>query len=631
MTAEILWALVLQGCWWGLALCVGSLVLRWWRCSSLDTLEWWVFSFASGTGVISYGIFALGMMGLFNKYAMMIWLVLLALLSMREGRRLFRDAHTFWRQFREHLASSGALPMAVFAAGAGIFAFSALQALTPPLFYDALMYHLQAPVIFLRAGRILPLPHIWQANGPFTIEMSFSIGMAFGNDIFPKLVHVTYAFMLWIATWVAARKFFNARVAWFSVAVLLSIPAFPIWAAGAWVDIGEALYEFLAFYAFLVWARERKVAWLLLSAGNIGLAMGTKYLALGAFGILGLGVLWGSFKNAYRSLVQNVLFFGGVATAIAAPWYVKNWVWLGNPVFPFWFGGGGWPDIRTTLLTTYLHSFGLHATWLDWLLMPVNLYRYADKFATMGLELPGLLFPAVVLLAFVPRDAVLKPIGLLTLARIGVWALGGSLQTRFLLPVFPLVSMLAGFALWAWVQQDRSRMSRKILVTASVGGTLFASLALMGMVVISNRSYAPALGLESRESFVRRMVADYSAHHFINQELPEGSRVFQLWDGRGYYCLDKCLPDTTQSQWTELTYMQGFDPASVAMALEEQGITHLLFSFKDRNYFLLHDPLGLHAQANAFYWREFRPKCLDDVYRDPAVIISRITCVQKGN
>jgi hypothetical protein len=57
------------------------------------------------------------------------------------------------------------------------------QALTPPWNYDGLMYYLQAPRLFLKAERIVLLSDIWQANGPFTIQMLYMLGLAGGSDL----------------------------------------------------------------------------------------------------------------------------------------------------------------------------------------------------------------------------------------------------------------------------------------------------------------------------------------------------------------------------------------------------------------------------------------------------------------
>src|SRR5207245_8181464 len=63
---------------------------------------------------------------------------------------------------------------------------------------------------------------------------------------------------------------------------------------------------------------------------------------------------------------------------LAAPWYVRNWVRTGNPVFPVFlslFGGQapGWDLERSRLYESMFGFYGNALTPLDYLLSPVRL------------------------------------------------------------------------------------------------------------------------------------------------------------------------------------------------------------------------------------------------------------------
>ena len=51
------------------------------------------------------------------------------------------------------------------------------------------MYHLQAPRLFLEAGRLTPLPEIWQANGPLTIELLYGAALGLQSEPTARLLH----------------------------------------------------------------------------------------------------------------------------------------------------------------------------------------------------------------------------------------------------------------------------------------------------------------------------------------------------------------------------------------------------------------------------------------------------------
>jgi len=106
-----------------------------------------------------------------------------------------------------------------------ILALTLLECLTPPWEYDGLMYHLQGPRLFLQAGRIELLPDNWQANGPATTDMLFTLGLSFGSDTFAKLVHLTYAVLLIAATFAFGQRYLKPHGGWLASAILLGIPS----------------------------------------------------------------------------------------------------------------------------------------------------------------------------------------------------------------------------------------------------------------------------------------------------------------------------------------------------------------------------------------------------------------------
>jgi 4-amino-4-deoxy-L-arabinose transferase-like glycosyltransferase len=197
------------------------------------------------------------------------------------------------------------------------------------------MYHLQGPRLFLEAGRIILLPENWQSNGPFTVEMLYLLGLAFGSDVFSQLIHLVYTICLLLATFSFARRFMGVREAWIAFAILLGIPLIPYLAALPNVDLSWALYEFLAMYALFIWKEIRGKSWLILAGLIIGWALGSKYFALGWAGILGLWVLWESRKDGLKRITLTGLLFGIPGLIVGAPWYIKNMVLSGNPLYPW--------------------------------------------------------------------------------------------------------------------------------------------------------------------------------------------------------------------------------------------------------------------------------------------------------
>jgi hypothetical protein len=315
-----------------------------------------------------------------------------------------------------------------------------------------------------------------------------------------------------------------------------------------------------------------------------------------------------------------------MAGLVAAPWYLYNLVSLGDPVYPFLRGGFEWPAARVALHLEYLRSFGTGRGLLDFILVPWNLYFRHEAFAALmaSIEYPSFLFPLALLLPLVSLSPGARPLAGFAVLRLAAWYLG-SQQTRFLLPLYPVVCLMVAAVMLGVESRLHFRLAFPRWTGAITAGLVVTTLVYVTIFTVEARPYAVLLGRESRESYLLRKVYDYRAQSFIRSQLPKEARVLQLWDGQGYYCDDRCLPDAGQVQ---AVYLHQLGPTVEAMEarLQSRGITHLLVDLEGLNFLLGHDPKGTHAAAARFYLREFLPLCGKQIYEDPLVHIYQVTC-----
>ncbi len=564
--------------------------------SQSEGIERLVLAAALGFGALGAGMFFLGLLGAFSPP--WITLALCAAGFLAFGRRsddsaqwgtAVRQAGDSWRS-----ASMGARSLCVAAAAIGLL--SAIQALAPTWDYDGLMYHLQAPRLFLEAGRLVPLPEIWQANGPLTVEMLYVIALGLQSEPTARLIHLALAGLLVVATYALARSELSETGGVLAAAILLGIPIFPIWGTLAYADMGWALFEFLMLFALVRWSSSREPGWLVLGGVFAGLAASTKYLGLAGL-LTGLALVVLSAGVArIRDWPRLAALFALPALAVCAPWYLRNAIWLGDPVYPFLSGGQGtWGDGRLALLMTYLRSFGAGTTPTDILLLPVRLYTDHGLFGTFmsSIEFPSFLFPLALLLLLARPARPLRLIGAFVLLRFGAWALG-SQQTRFLLPIFPALSVLtAGALLWLG-SRAAIRPYARVMGMGIVGGMVVVTLAYQLIYFGSTRPAAVVLGLETRRDFLSRAVYDFEVVRYVVEQLPPDARVLMLWDGQGYYCDDRCLPDTAQSR---APFLMQRAEASLDKWRLDGRVTHVLLDLEGANFMLQHDIGGSHAAA----------------------------------
>ena len=606
---------------------LGLKVLRWLRLSGLTSLETAVFAVPIGLGTLSYGILMLGLAGFLWPWAILLWLILASLWTWREWSEIIARIPACLFSLFNSWRGLGFGYRTLTLVGAAILALTMLQALAPPWDYDGLMYHLQGPRTFLNSGRIVLLPDLWQANGPSVLEMLFSVGLSFQSDTFAKLLHVASGVMLVLATFSFGQRFVGHPGGWTSAAILMGIPIVPLLAGMAYTDLAWALFEVLAMYALLLWLHTRSGAFLIVAGVMSGLSLGSKYLAAASVIVSGLWLLTMVRKTGFRNAVASSLQFGIPCALIAAPWYLKNWLWAGNPVYPFYVGGTGWPPDRQAWLMQYLSSFGTGHSLAEWLSLPLNLYTRARAYGTVfaGVDMPSLLFPLVLLYPVIRRSAPLDALAAMTAARFVFWAVG-SQQTRFLLPLYPGLSLLTSHVLLAISSQGVLHRWRSVLISSLVGGMLLTSLALLWNWDTLTNPLPVVVGQESKDVFLSRVSGGYAAKRFIQHELASDSLVLQIWDGRAYYCDSRCLPDPDQSKWTQLV-MNGQTVDGVTLLLREQGITHLLLNGEDASFMILgHDPTGGHGQAWRFLLEAYAPACTQEVYRDSWTRLFELVC-----
>ncbi|MBA4421150.1 MAG: hypothetical protein C0391_08375 [Anaerolinea sp.] len=634
---DSLFAIVLVSLVLFIAIGLGSIATRPFKQDTWSSLERLVIHLPVGLAVIGYAVFFLGLMGWIKPLHLLILLTVAGILSFTSSVSILVKIFNTLLGCKKTWSDFSIPKKVLFSAGLLALLLLLLQAFTPPWDYDGLAYHIQGPRLFLQAGRILPLPENWFTFYPSTWEMVYLLGMGLGSDIFARLIHFATLILFLLATYAFGKRFISATGGWVAGASLLGIPILLLWGNAAYTDIAWGLFQFLAIALLLEWNSDRKPRMLILAGMIQGLALGSKYLALSGVGVLMVVVLWqsawdGKKLAGLKQPVLNGLFFGLAALIIGLPWYLKNYLWTGNPVFPLYLPQHVIDPIQFQTWMDYVNSFGTGKRWYDYLLLPINLYLQHEKFGTfMGsMEIASPIFLAAVAYPLIRKGLgsrltrTLDLLGIITLLFFLSWAVG-SQQTRFLLPVFPGLSILSSVVLLALARGQKSKRLGRVFLTGLVGGMVVVTLIFMGIYIGLLSPQNVILGMETKSGFLRRVLGDYPALEYINNNLPESARVMSLWDGRGYYCESKCLPDVDQSRWVTMVE-QSDDIHILSNRFQEEGISHLFFSKEDVAYFLIkHDQNGIHKKGLQILTTEFVPKCSDVIYEDDLTIILELS------
>lgn len=585
-------------------------------------LEFNLLATMLGLGLLAFAILINGLSGWFNSTSIFIVLAIAGFISCRE----WGEIGLFMRQnLRGQPISAANLYEKILLVIAIIFVpVLILNALTPVWDYDALMYHLEIPRWYLEEERIRFHTETFRTGYPFLVEMLFLIGLAFELDFFSKLISLTYATLLILSTYTFSIRFLSRNIAFIAIGILLGTPSIPTWATWASVDFAWAGYEFWSLYIVLLWQpnNTNKEHYFPLLAGALsGFAISTKYLSIATLPIVGVIILWRLSRDSENTIwkgVKHLLVFCIFATIIASPWYIKNWVWTGNPIYPLIFGGIGWDPIEAQVMNDYLRSFGIGSGILDFLLIPYSVYANHRQFSTFFLEI---VHPALWLAVIYPVLAQSKKnftLFFYLAVYYIIWA-ANSQVIRFLLPAFTVASVLAGNVI-----HNSHSFFKKIALYGILIPLLTASLIYQTLLLYNYSPYFS--GKKSTVGILRDAVNNYQMTQHIQETLTSDERALFLWDGRSYYCDSRCIPDDEQSTAVLLT-IDSPSPYELADELKEKGVTHLMVNFTDAEWFInLHDPNNYHQQAFDYLMDIFIPACGKSVYIHNEMELFEIIC-----
>jgi hypothetical protein len=596
-----------------------------WRAKNEELLGLAIAS-SLGFGLLATLVSYLGFLQILTPFFLQA-LIIILLVLLRSDCKVFLDQVSKLVKFGFKSLPNATSTTKLLAIFAFLLALVTLcNTITPPWDYDGLMYHLLGPSQFLDAGGFFPNLDNWYVNSPFAIDMLFTIGISIGDNVLPKLIHYTFWILFGMSSFAFANRWYSQEIAFLTLALVLGVPALPIWASFAYIDIAWSAFELLALGCMIFWWKEEDQNWLMLASVFTALMLSTKYLGLFGAGIICLLFIYIVITEKRRLSGKTIIALGLPFLIITLPWYLRNLIWFGNPLYPLIWGGPGWDPIRLDLYNTYLGSFGKGSQWLDFLLLPWNVYAHNELFGAVfnRNDIPHILFFLVPFAPFLRKDRLSRILILVCFLRIMLWFVG-SQQIRFLLPIYPLLALLSAVSIHELSSRFRRRTSLHLILPTLSVALIFIPVFYQFQIMRQYRTFDVLVGRIKREAFLENAVGDFAASRFIREVLPETARVLMLGNGRGYYCVPKCLPDPDHfhraRQITELS-----PDISLDAWLKNLGATHIQISYEDLDFLLQHDPKGVMRQAFNEISSLTYDACFGKVYDDQWVEIFEIKC-----
>lgn len=591
------------------ALLLGTMLLRILRLAPEDPAERGLVAFVLGQVLLALTILVLGLLGRLQWWALTHLLLLSALISLRNLPACLRQVRRLFAAVWRGLTRS---PLrAVHIAIVLVVALQLLAALAPPSpnDWDGTSEHLAMAKQYARDGRIHPLWYDHHSQFPATVQMLFTLAHVFGVPGAAKLFHWGFGVVALAAVVLIGRRLLSPGAGSWGALVLATTPGLA-WLMGAgYVDLATVACGLLAVHFFLRWLEGEPGRALWLSALMTGAGIGTKMQALALLGVLAAGIVIAQrFRPRAFGLAAGYV---AIALAVGGGWYLKSYLWTGNPVYPFaygLFGGKMWSEDRAEAYRGFQRTYGkgelpppeelarmspLRRAFtgprrpLNLLLAPVNLALDPAPFAASHQELGswvsdsiGPLWLALLpLLLILPRPASARRL-LWLLLPLWLWWLWSMQLTRYLLPTLALAAPLTG---WAAARAQEHSATLRGAVRAVVG--VWTAVALALMVLYVRPALPTALGLEDSHRYLAAFPL-YTVSDYVNANTPPDAKVALYGEPRGYY-LDRDYLWAEQSHSALIDYAAARDAAGLVREWRRLEVTHVLVN---RSYFPAPDP-----------------------------------------
>ena len=439
---------------------------------------------------------------------------------------------------------------------------------------DEISYHLLGPRIWLREGRIALIPEESLIAFPATIEMLYSLARVISDDHAPGALGGLFFGALAMQVRGLARRLGGGVLAGdLSAALITGMPAVTSTVDQCFVDVPYAAFLLAAARLAFEESRPQRA---MLAGVFAGFACGTKYFGLPSTLFIALLVVvfqTGKFASRVRAAI-TLLALSGVA---GGAWYVRNWIMLGNPLYPP--SPGLWHLLPTPTFSLQA-SIDLQAKILkrgeglgrgigDLLLLPFRLTYWTAWFHGGG----GM---GIAPLAFGPVGLAIATKRRTTIA----WAAFGALLTifwfysdqefRFLDPAIGIFAAFAGVGAETLLRQ-RSKMSRWPAF-AAIG----ISLAVGGAHVFKSRvdRLRSVFSPTHAEARYRAGVPHFNAFEYLNSQTGV-KKVFVCQPYTTVYYLR--MPYTVAiGRLGEQAHPGIHSVAEAVGAVRDLGVTHVL-------------------------------------------------------
>lgn len=465
-----------------------------------------VLGFLLGMAILSIATMGFLFLRLPVRLGVLVLLAAGAAWGRREAADLGRWAVGWLRSLRDPAERPRAIVVVVALLGA-------VGCLAPETGWDTGLYHFTMAQIRASEGAMALRDDVPAGYRPAAMEMLQTVGFLLQGESLASFINLAFYLCLLGLTAHWAGEVGGPRARLLAGLGFLALTVFVLRAGGGDVEVGQAAYVTAALYALWRLRGGGGPAWRWVAGIGLGMAFGIKYPSVWA--IVALAVAWLAVRLRDRARPAALLLDGGIIGATAlllgGGWYLRNWLVVGNPVYPF------------------LQEAGELAARVDSLAKaPLTFARLIALDAFVLAAVPALWSAKTRGLRWVALAAGIFAV--LILYQKGFTPDGFGMLARYASPYFPGLVVLAALGIDAALERGPAL---RIGALGVLGVTLLISLAVHAR---RNLWKVPAaVGFQERDAYLDQRINSYWAIRRAERDLQPGRRIL-LIEPRAYYC-----------------------------------------------------------------------------------------------
>jgi hypothetical protein len=446
-------------------------------------------------------------------------------------------------------------------------------AFAPTTTWDPLDYHYVMPREWFNHGGFVNLPKLMYSNFPASVELIWLTGMALYGEIVANLMTWWFGGLLGMTLLLIGKKYFNSIAGWIGLALFLSLPiVFTEEIPGGVIDLAVFTFNLLCVYFAVRYSEDRNRENLILTilfASN-GLSMKHSSLLSLVFAVL---IIFYSFikkKETSRGILTSILVLS-VSFVLPLLWYIKSYIYTGNPVYPF-LEGVFHPGAKHSIDILYWSNPNFTRNLSDlltyWYSVITDVSMVQFRFRLINGIYLGLL-PLVIWAIRKPgwhRAFISYAFFMIILL---MYQAPG--EPRYQLAAWALMGIACVYGLFESGIMRDATMRRLIPLALIVPITI-----MMVMCVHENRNKNGYIwGSDSKKAYYQKNVSVYPLIDYMNTQTADNSLV--VWcDPRVYLFEKDYIPAypfdvPLLPSWHETT-------ETIAMEFQKDGVTHLGFT-----------------------------------------------------